>query len=69
MSTSVQDEERSVSAIGKFVVELIFVWRIEVRLRVVLKECPRSIQIGTTVAGSARIVVNEFVIVVSEEYR
>jgi hypothetical protein len=69
MPASVQDEESSVSTVGKFVVELIFIWGIKVRLRVVLKECPRSIQIWTTVAGRARIVVDEFVVIVSEEYR
>ena len=68
MSTSVQDEERSVSAVGKFVVELIFIWRIKVRLRIVLKECSRSIQIWTIVAGRTRIVVDELVVIVCEEY-
>lgn len=68
MSTSVQDEERSVSAMGKFIVELIFIWRVKVRLRVVLKECPRSIEIWTVVARGTSIVVNELVVIVCEEY-
>ena len=68
MPASVQDEERSISAVGKFVVELIFIWRIKVRLRVILKECSRSIQVWTMVAGRARIVVNELVVIIREEY-
>jgi len=69
MPTSVQDEEGSSSAVREFVVKLIFIWGIEIRLGIVLKECPRSIQIWTVVVRRAGIVVDKFVVIVGEEYR
>jgi len=69
MPTGVQDKERSVITIREFVVKLIFIWRIKIRLRVVLKERPGSIQIWTAVTGRTGVVVDELVVIVCEEYR